>query len=55
MGHGQVRDDEVQAVLATRLPLTASVASIALFVRDGGRWHRRAEFPLAGAGAGAGA
>lgn len=43
--------DEVEAVLTTRLPLTASVASVALFVCDGDRWHRRAEFPLMGAGA----
>lgn len=41
--------DEVEAALTARLPLPASVASIALFVCDGDRWHRRAEFPLKGA------
>ncbi|MGA5763291.1 2'-5' RNA ligase family protein [Nonomuraea bangladeshensis] len=38
--------DEVEATLTTRLPLAASVTSITLFVSDGDRWHRRAEFPL---------
>ncbi|MGA4995080.1 2'-5' RNA ligase family protein [Nonomuraea bangladeshensis] len=38
--------DEVEATLTARLPLAASVTSITLFVSDGDRWHRRAEFPL---------
>jgi hypothetical protein len=40
--------DEVEAVLAARLPIAAHVASVSLFVSDGDRWHSRAQFPLLG-------
>ncbi|MEU7862042.1 2'-5' RNA ligase family protein [Nonomuraea sp. NPDC049141] len=40
--------DEVEAALTARLPITANVASVSLFVSDGNRWHPRAEFPLLG-------
>ncbi|MGN9846429.1 2'-5' RNA ligase family protein [Nonomuraea sp. H19] len=50
VAHGQQAHvyDEVEAVLTTRLPLTAHVASISLFASDGDRWHQCAEFPLIG-------
>jgi 2'-5' RNA ligase len=50
VAHGQQPEvfDEVEAALAARLPVTANVSSVSLFVSDGDRWHRRAEFPLLG-------
>ncbi|MFC4117463.1 2'-5' RNA ligase family protein [Nonomuraea zeae] len=40
--------DEVEAALTARLPVTADVAAISLFVSDGDRWHCRTEFALLG-------
>ncbi|WP_345558302.1 2'-5' RNA ligase family protein [Nonomuraea rosea] len=40
--------DEAEAALTAQLPITAHVASVGLFVSDGDRWHRRAEFALLG-------
>nr|WP_055505017.1 2'-5' RNA ligase family protein [Nonomuraea pusilla] len=50
VAHGQEGHvlDEVEAALATRLPVTADVGSVSLFVCDGDRWHRHADFSLLG-------
>ena len=40
--------DEVEAAMEAQLPVSAVVFSVSLFVSDGLRWHRRAEFSLAG-------
>ncbi|RVX41565.1 2'-5' RNA ligase [Nonomuraea polychroma] len=40
--------DDVEEHLTAQLPVTAEVAAVSLFVSDGDRWHRRAEFPLLG-------
>ncbi|WP_426405175.1 2'-5' RNA ligase family protein [Streptomyces sp. R-07] len=41
--------DEVEAALATRLPVLATISSVGLFVSDGHSWRRHAEFPMRGA------
>ena len=48
VAHGQPAEvsDEVAAALAPRLPVTAHVSSVGLFVSDGDRRHRHAGFPL---------
>ncbi|TDD44638.1 2'-5' RNA ligase family protein [Nonomuraea terrae] len=50
VAHGQQEQvfDEVEGELAGRLPVTAEVAAVGLFVSDGERWHQRGEFPLLG-------
>ncbi|WP_028921902.1 2'-5' RNA ligase family protein [Pseudonocardia acaciae] len=50
VAHGQPTRvfDEVEAALAPRLPVVANVSSVSLFVSDGDRWRRHAEFPLLG-------
>lgn len=40
--------DEVEAALTARLPVTADITSIDLFVSGGDRFHRHAGFPLLG-------
>lgn len=40
--------DEVEAALTARLPVAAYISSVSLFVCDGERWDRHAEFPLFG-------
>lgn len=40
--------EEVQAALAHRLPVPATIRSVSLFVTDGDRWRHHAEFPLLG-------
>ncbi|MGW0807551.1 2'-5' RNA ligase family protein [Nonomuraea sp. NPDC002799] len=40
--------DEVEAELTARLPVSAGVASVSLFVSDGDRWRPHTEFPLLG-------
>ncbi|MEU7743286.1 2'-5' RNA ligase family protein [Nonomuraea sp. NPDC049158] len=39
---------EVEAALTPRLPVTAHVSSVSLFVSEGTRWHQHVEFPLLG-------
>jgi 2'-5' RNA ligase len=39
---------EVAAALADRLPITATISAVGLFVSDGHRWRRHLEFPLLG-------
>jgi 2'-5' RNA ligase len=39
--------DEVEAAMEARLPVSATVSSVSLFVHDGTCWHRRNDFPLA--------
>jgi 2'-5' RNA ligase len=41
--------DEVEAALANRLPATATISSVSLFVTDGHSWRHHAEFPMLGA------
>lgn len=41
--------DEVEAELADRLPVTATLSSVGLFVSDGRSWRCHADFPLLGA------
>ncbi|MGW0064802.1 hypothetical protein ACWDTT_33370 [Streptosporangium sandarakinum] len=50
VAHGQQAHvlDEAEAALTARLPITANVTLVSLFVSDGDRWHSRAEFPLLG-------
>ncbi|WP_327588051.1 2'-5' RNA ligase family protein [Nonomuraea sp. NBC_00507] len=50
VAHGQQTHvfDEVEEELTAQLPVTANVASVGLFVSDGDRWRRWAEFPLLG-------
>jgi len=38
--------DELEATLAGELPIPATISSVTLFVSDGKRWSRRADFPL---------
>lgn len=40
--------DEVEAALTARLPVSADITSVGLFVGDGDLWHPRAAFPLLG-------
>jgi hypothetical protein len=40
--------DELEAALAGRLPITAMVDSVSLFVCDGRRWRSHMEFPMLG-------
>lgn len=40
--------DEVEAALVKGLPVFANISSVQLFVSDGERWGRRADFPLLG-------
>lgn len=51
VAHGQSPRvfDEVEAELAGRLPVTATISSVGLFVSDGRSWRRHADFPLVGA------
>lgn len=51
VAHGQPSRvfDEVEAELADRLPVTATISSVSLFVSDGRCWRRQAEFPMLGA------
>ncbi|GHF77751.1 hypothetical protein GCM10018790_64840 [Kitasatospora xanthocidica] len=51
VAHGQPSRvfDEVEAALANRLPVTATIVSVSLFVSDGQCWRRHAEFPMLGA------
>lgn len=39
---------EVEAALTPRLPVTANIYSVSLYVSDGSRWHPQVEFPLLG-------
>jgi 2'-5' RNA ligase len=39
--------DEVEASLATELPIAAAITAVALFVHDGTRWRQRMTFDLA--------
>lgn len=50
VAHGQEARifDEVEAALTARLPVAAKISSVSLFVNDGERWHRGADFPLLG-------
>ncbi|MEV0353089.1 2'-5' RNA ligase family protein [Nonomuraea sp. NPDC050680] len=50
VAHGQQAQvfHEVEAALTPRLPITAHVSSVSLFVSDGTRWHQHVEFPLLG-------
>jgi 2'-5' RNA ligase len=50
VAHGQPPRvyQELEADLAERLPLAATVASVSLFVNDGSRWRRQVEFPMLG-------
>jgi 2'-5' RNA ligase len=51
VAHGQPSRvlDEVEAELADRLPVTATLSSVGLFVSDGRPWRCHADFPLLGA------
>jgi hypothetical protein len=46
-GHASHTLDEVEAALIPGLPVTATIASVSLFVSDGRQWQQRAEFCLA--------
>ncbi len=50
VAHGQAPSvlDTVEAALTARLPITADIHSVRLFVSHGNGWHHRAEFPLLG-------
>ncbi|MEV6158306.1 2'-5' RNA ligase family protein [Nonomuraea sp. NPDC052129] len=50
VAHGQQAQvfHEVEAAITPRLPVTAHVSSVSLFVSDGDRWHQHTEFPLLG-------
>ncbi|MCA2215070.1 2'-5' RNA ligase family protein [Jidongwangia harbinensis] len=52
VAHGQPPQvlDELAAELAHRLPTTATISSISLFVCDGHRWRHHVEFPMLGQG-----
>jgi 2'-5' RNA ligase len=41
--------DGVEAALAGRLPVTATISTVSLFVTDGRSWRRQAEFSMVGA------
>lgn len=51
VAHGQPSRifDEVEAELADRLPVTATISSVSLFVSDGQCWRPHASFPMLGA------
>jgi hypothetical protein len=38
--------DEVEMALAGRLPITATISSVSLFVCDGRRWRHHRDFPM---------
>ncbi len=40
--------DEIEAALVPGLPVVARIASVSLFVCDGGQWRERTRFPLRG-------
>ncbi|WUD70371.1 2'-5' RNA ligase family protein [Streptomyces sp. NBC_00510] len=40
--------DEVEAELAQRLPVTATISSVSLLVSDGENWRHHADFPMLG-------
>jgi 2'-5' RNA ligase len=48
IAHGQEAEvlREVETVLSARLPVEAQVSVVSLFVNDGERWLRHADFPL---------
>lgn len=48
IAHGQEAEvfREVETVLSARLPVEAQVSAVSLFVHDGQRWTRQADFPL---------
>jgi len=48
VAHGQPPRiyDELEAELAGRLPTTATISSVSLFVSDGRRWRHHMEFPM---------
>lgn len=48
VAHGQQSHvfDEVEAELAERLPATATISSVSMFVSDGEGWRRHGEFPM---------
>ncbi|MET7522066.1 2'-5' RNA ligase family protein [Streptomyces sp900116325] len=51
VAHGQPPRvlDEVEAELTHRLPATATISSVSLFVSDGQGWRQHTEFPTLGA------
>lgn len=51
VAHGQPPRvlDKMEVELAPRLPVTATVSSVSLFVSDGRSWRHHTEFPLLGA------
>ncbi|MEY9871433.1 2'-5' RNA ligase [Streptacidiphilus sp. MAP12-33] len=51
VAHGQPSGvfDEVEAELADRLPVSATISSVSLYVSDGQRWRCHTEFPMLGA------
>ncbi|MFJ4011308.1 2'-5' RNA ligase family protein [Streptomyces sp. NPDC090026] len=51
VAHGQPSRvfDEVEEELAHRLPVTATISSVSLFVSDGRSWRHHTEFPMLGA------
>jgi 2'-5' RNA ligase len=50
VAHGQAPAvfDELEAELAGRLPASATISSVSLFVSDGHRWRQHREFPMRG-------
>jgi hypothetical protein len=48
VAHGQAPQvfEEVEAELAGRLPATATISSVSLFVSDGHRWRQHMAFPM---------
>jgi hypothetical protein len=50
VAHGQQPSilEELEAELAARLPVTAAISSVSLFVSDGHRWRHHLAFPMLG-------